>query len=137
MILPAPELPPTLPDVTGSFVERQDNTIIIESKSLDTGSVVSVLPANTKRQSGPRVEVVVTGETLIYRETTHPSERISAENQTIQQTVEQAMLDDLDFQSMMMVWGRKSGDRVIVEVLMYSDLASIKGAIFKDCKICP
>jgi hypothetical protein len=137
MILPAPELPATLPDVTGSFVERQDNMIVIETKSLETSSVVSVSPANTRRQSGPRVEVVITGKTLTFRETTHPSEPLSAENQTIQQTVEQATLEDLDSQSMLMVWGRKNGDRIIAEVLMYSDLVNIKSAIFEDCEICP
>jgi hypothetical protein len=137
MILPAPELPSTLPDVTGSFVERRDNTIIIETKSLETRNVVSVSPANERRQSGPSVEVVITGKTLIYRETTHPREPLSAENQTIQQTVEQTTLEDLDSQSMMMVWGRKSGDRIIADVLMYSDLVNIKSAIFEDCEICP
>jgi hypothetical protein len=83
------------------------------------------------------VEVVVSGETMIYRETTNPSEPLSAENQTIRQTVESATLDDLDARSMVMVWGRKSGDRVIAEVLMYSDLVAVKSAIFEDCEICP
>ena len=137
MIVPAPELPTTSPEVTGAFVERQDNTIIIETKSLETGSIVYVSPAGTKNQSGPQVEIIVTNETTIYRETTQPSQPLSAENQTIQQTVEQATLDDLDSQSMIMVWGRRSGDRMIAEVLMYSDMVAIKSAIFKDCEICP
>jgi hypothetical protein len=135
LILPAPELPTTLPEVTGPFVERQENTVIIETKSLQTDGMVPA--ANARSQSGPLVEVVVTAQTLIYRETTNPSEPLSAENQNIQQTVEPASLDELDARSMVMVWGRKSGDRVIAEVLMYSDLVAIKGAIFKDCEICP
>jgi hypothetical protein len=137
MILPALELPTTLLEVTGAFVERQDNTIIVETKSLETGGVVPVSSENAKSQTGPLVEVVVTGETMTYQETTQPDEPLSAENQTIQQTVEPATLDDLDSQSMMMVWGRKSGDRIIADVLMYSDLVAIKSAIFKDYEICP
>ena len=137
MIVPAPELPIILPEVTGPFVERQDNTIIVETKSLETGGIGAASSENAKSQRGPLVEVFVTGETLIYRETTQPSEPLSAENQTIQQTVEQDTLDNLDAQSMLMVWGRRSGDRIIAEVLMYSDLVAVKSAIFKDCEICP
>jgi hypothetical protein len=137
MIVPAPELPTILPEVTGAFVERQDNTMIVETKSLETGGVLSVSSENAKSQTGPLVEVVVTGETMIYRETTQPDEPLSSENQTIQQTVEQATLEELDSQSMLMVLGRRSGDRIIAEVLMYSDLVAVKSAIFKDCEICP
>ena len=137
MIVPAMELPTTLPELTGPFVERQDNMIIVETKSLQTDGMVSSSSSNTKSQSGPLVEVVVTGETLIYRETTNPSEPLSAENQTVHQTAEQATLDDLDSRSMVMVWGRKSGDRVIADVLMFSDVVSVKSAIFEDCEICP
>lgn len=137
MIVPAPELPITPPEVTGPFVERQDNTIIVETKSLGTGGIVSASPADTKNQSGPQVEVVVTNETIIYGETTNPSEPLSTENHTIQQTVKPATLDDLDSQAMLMVWGRKNGDRIIAQVLMYSDTVAIKSAIFEDCEICP
>ncbi len=71
--------------------------------------------------SGPKVEVVVTNETTIYRETTEFKEPSSSETQTIQQTVEELTLDELSSQSMVMVWGRKSGDRIIAEVLFYSN----------------
>jgi hypothetical protein len=133
IILPAPELPGTPPEITGAFIQRHDNTITVETKSLEAGSRVS----NSKNQNGPQVEVVVTSGTMIYRETTGPSEPFSAENQTVQQTVQEATLDDLDPQSMITVWGRKSGNRVVAEVLMYSNLTEIKRAIFEDCEICP
>lgn len=126
IILPAPEL-------TGAFLQRQDNTLTVEVKSLEAGGLVS----SSKSQSGPQVEVVVTGGTVIYQETTHPSEPFSAENQTVQQTVQRATLEDLDAQSMITVWGRKSGDRVVAEVLMVSNMAEIKRAIFEDCESCP
>jgi len=135
MIIIAPELPSTSPEVTGAFVKRQDNTITIETKSLEAGGLIA--DVDMKSQSGPQVEVVITSKTVIYRETTQPNEPLSVENQTIQQTVEQATLADLDSRSMVMVWGRKSGDRIVADVLMYSDIMMIKGAIFKDCEICP
>lgn len=137
LIVAASDLPTTPPEVTGPFITLQDNTIIVEMKSLEAKGIASSLPSSTRNQRGPQVEVVLTSETMIYRETTDPSEPLSAKNQTIHQTVEPATLDDLDSQSMIMVWGRKSGDRVIAEVLVYSDLVAVKSAIFEDCEICP
>ena len=136
-IVPAGELPQTSPEVTGSFVEQRDNSIIVESRSLHTGGAVAIPAAGTTREGGPRVEMVVTSGTIIYRETTQLSAPLSEENRTIQQTVEEASLEDLGARSMLMVWGRKSGDRITAEVLMYSDIVAIKGSIFEDCEICP
>ena len=136
-IVPAVELPTTSPEATGAFVERQDNTLIIETESLGANGVAVVSPTGGKNESGPLVEVVVTNETIIYRETTERSAPLSDGLQTIQQSVEVAALDDLDARSMVMVWGRKSGDRIIVEVLMYSNTEMIKRGLFEDCDICP
>jgi hypothetical protein len=137
MIVPAPELPATAPAVTGPFVDRQDNIIIVETKSLEAGGIGEVSSEHAKRQTDPRVEVFVSGKTAIYRETTNPSKPLSAENQTVVQTVETGKLDDLDSRAMVMVWGRKSGDRVIADLLLFSDLVAVKSAIFEDCEICP
>jgi hypothetical protein len=73
--------------------------------------------------TGDKVEVVVSNDTLIYRETTEfsgPSGPPKG-NETVQQTVEESTLDELNSQSMVTVWGRKSGDRIIAEVLFYSN----------------
>ena len=104
---------------------------------MEASGLALSLPVSTTNQRGSQVEVVLTGETMIYGETTDTSEPLSAKNQTIHQTIEPATLDDLDWQSMIVAWGRKSGDRVIAEVLVYSDLVAIKSAIFEDCEICP
>ena len=136
-ILPAIELPATSPAVTGPFIERQDNTITVETKSLNTGGA-GVVPASGKRsESGPRVEILITNETKIYRDTTQLAEPLSDGNQTIQQTVEEATLEEMDTQSTLRVWGRRSGLWIIAEVLIFSDMVAIKSAIFKDCEICP
>src|SRR5215211_8422987 len=36
-ITPAPELPATRADITGSLVERKDNTIVVQAVSFDSG----------------------------------------------------------------------------------------------------
>ena len=133
-IVPAEELPKTPPEVTGPFVERKDNTIIVSSVPLDAGGDGVVLENGggegksltpKDMPSGPKVEVVVTSETTIYRDTTKAS---SGEHETIQQTVGEGTLDDLNSQSMVRVWGRKSGDRIIAEVLFYSSPVVFKRA---------
>ena len=70
--------------------------------------------------SGPKVEVVVTSATIIYQDTTDFSQAHPGENTTIQETVGEGTLDDLNSDSMIRVWGRRSGDRVIAEILYYS-----------------
>jgi hypothetical protein len=121
-ILPAAELPTTPPEVEGLFVERQDNTIIVEDDQ-PVGDPVSGSPVGLG--GGPKFEVVVTAETLIYHDITQPPTRRPTGNdpQTIQQIVEKGTLDDLiTSQSLVMAWGRKSGDRIIAEVMVYLDL---------------
>lgn len=135
-VIPAEELPKTSPEVTGLFIERQDNTIVISSiplKAGDGGGMVvessggeAVAGTRIDENSGPKVEVVVTNETIIYRETTDIGKPQPGENQTVQQTVEESTLDELNTQSMVTVWGRKSGDRIIAEVLFYSNPVMIK-----------
>jgi len=128
-ILSAEELPKTQPEVSGLFVERQDNIIFVQASQPndDIRGVEVGSPADVG--GGPKVEVVITTETIIHHDTTHlPSKRPTIDNNPpIQQTVEDGTLDDLnDSQSLVMVWGRKSGDRIIAEVLVYSNPAYLQ-----------
>jgi hypothetical protein len=131
---PATELPKTKPDVIGQFSERQDNTIIVSSFSMEAGGggvVISVnksdgdedggeeVAGSPMNNEGPKVEVVVTSETILYKDTTEPPAP-SGGNQTVQQTVGEGTLDDLTSNSFITVWGRKSGDRIIADVILYS-----------------
>ena len=132
-ITPAPELPTTQPEVTGLFVERKDNSIIVSSIPMKGGGGGGVVistgggdsgPSTSGGPSsdGPKVEVVVTNETTIYLETTQPSgPPTSGEEVVLQQTVAEGSLDDLTSQSFVTVWGRKSGDRIIAEVVFISN----------------
>jgi len=137
-LLPAKELPKTEPEVTGSFVERNDNTIVVASAAMETsrGGVVVDSHNNedgdepslkTKEMpSGPMVEVVVTSETVILRDTTDFSSAQPGGTTTVQETVGEGTLDDLNTDSMLRVWGRKNGDRVIAEVLFYASPVVIR-----------
>jgi hypothetical protein len=134
-IIPAEELPKTQPEVIGLFVERQDNTIVVSSLPLNAGKGGAVVQSSggevvagskVDENSGPKVEIVVTNETIIYRETTQIGKPQPGENQTVQQTVEESTLDQLNSDSMVTVWGRKSGDRIIAEVLFYSNPVMFK-----------
>lgn len=135
-IVPAEELPKTPPEVMGLFVERKDKTIVVQSVSLKAGGggmVVekggggeAVAGSPVDMNSGPKVEIVITNETTIFRETTEFSGPRPDETETIQQTVEESTLDELNSQSMVQVWGRKSGDRIIAEVLFYSNPVMFK-----------
>ena len=119
-ILPAEELPKTEPEVSGVFIERQDNIIFVETDPPHAGSGVSGSPVGIG--GGQKFEVVVTTETIIYHETTQiPAERPTGDDpRVLQETVVEGTLDDLiNSQSLVKVWGRKNGERIIAEVLVY------------------
>ncbi len=127
-ILPAKELPQTPADVRGIFDHRQDNSIFV-----GTGNVQMSVMKDSSGQvhtsashSGPVVEVVVTTQTTIYHDTT--MEQFNGpppSGQKIQQVVEPGSLADIGQSSSITVWGRKSGDRYIADVLVYTSPAFI------------
>ena len=130
-ITPAAELPTNQPEAHGLFVERSDNSIILSSISMDAGGGGGVVVADgpgeamagsPMENNGPKVEVIISNETTIYLETTQPpSAPTAGETQVWQQTVAEGSLDDLTSQSFVTVWGRKTGDRVIAEILFISN----------------
>jgi hypothetical protein len=131
-ITPAPELPTIEPETRGLFVERKDNSIILATISMDKGGGGVVVQAgggdgesfagSPVDNNGPKVEVVTTSETVVYLETTQPPRPPSSgENVVLQQTVAEGSLDDLTSQSFVTVWGRKSSDRIIAEVVFISN----------------
>jgi hypothetical protein len=125
-ILPAEELPTTRPEAEGLFVERQDNTIIVEDDQ-PVGDPASGSPVGIG--GGPKLEVVITAETLVYHDTTQPPARrpTGDDPRVIQQTMEEGTLDNLiPSQSLIRVWGRKSGDRIFAEVMVYIDLVTFQ-----------
>ncbi len=123
-IQPAKELPQTRPDVEGIFDHRQDNSIFV-----GTGNVAMTVQkdkfGNVKTSSshtGPVVEVVVTTQTVIYKDVTDQqfTDKPPVSGQRMQQVVEPGSLDEIGQSSNIMIWGRKTGDRFIAEILVYS-----------------
>ncbi len=119
-IKPAEELPDTQPNEAGMFVERKDNSIFI-----GTGEVNVVARAEPGQEpqidssfSGPKVEVVISSETVVYKDTT----KLDPENPgaQVQQTVELSTIDEMTEQSSITVWGRKAGDRMIADIIVFS-----------------
>lgn len=119
-IAPAVELPPTQPNEIGMFVERKDNSLFIGTGEIDlrVEAAPGEEPQVDSNYSGPKVEVVISSETVIYKDTTElDPENPGAE---VQQTVELSTIDDITEQSSIMVWGRKAGDRIIADVIVFS-----------------
>ncbi len=112
-IQPAEELPLASADVGGMFDHRQDNSIFVSTGKITTG---------------PTVEVVVTSQTTIYYDVTFRQfTGRPPQGQKIQQVVEPGSLDGIGQDSAILVWGRKTGDRFIADVLVYEPPAfSIK-----------
>ena len=121
-IQPAKELPQTPADVDGIFDHRQDNSIFVgtgnfnvrvqadKSGKVETGS----------HYDGPLIEVVVTSQTKVYEDVTMQQfNRSPPEGQKIQQVLETGSLDNLVESSGITVWGKKTGDRVIANILVY------------------
>ena len=118
-IEPAKELPATEPDEAGIYVERKDNSVFI-----GTGDVTVRAKAEPGQEpeidsnfTGPKVEVVISGNTVVYKDTTE----LDPENPgaQVQQTVELSTIDEITQQSSVTVWGRKAGDRIIADVVVF------------------
>lgn len=123
-IQPAKELPHTPADIRGVFDHRQDNSIFI-----GTGRVTVSVGTNDQTgevqtvsdHDGPTVEVVVTAQTVVYCDVTMKQfNGPPPEGQKIQQVLEPGSLDDIGQASMITVWGKKTGDRLIADVLVYT-----------------
>jgi hypothetical protein len=134
-VTPAPELPTAKADVTGLFVERKDNAIFVSALSMNAGGKGFVLQTgggdgeqsvSGPKPDGPKKEVVITAETTIYLENTKFPEPKPGEDQIVQQSVTEGSLDDLSTQSFVTVWGRKSGDRIIADIVLISNPVMFK-----------
>jgi hypothetical protein len=76
--------------------------------------------------SGVKVEVILTSQTIIYQDVTEILEPVNGEIPGLQQAAAEGMLDDLSPDSFVTVWGRRSGDRIISDVLFYSNPKMLK-----------
>ncbi len=121
-IQPAKELPQTPADAKGLFDHRQDNSIFVGTGNVkmmaqkdQSGNVTT-----SATHDGPVVEVVVTPQTIVYRDVTMNQFNGQPPNGKTQQVVEPGNADDISQNTTMTVWGKKTGDRIIADVLVYT-----------------
>lgn len=117
----AKELPQTPADVRGVFVQRKDNSIFV-----GTGVVISRVQqdqggnvTSSSTHDGPTVEVVVTPQTIVYRDVTSRQFNGQPPSGKIQQVVEPGSLDEVGKDSLIHAWGKKTSDRIIADVIVY------------------
>ncbi len=120
--IPAKELPQTPADVRGVFDHRKDNSIIA-----GTGVIISDVQkdqngnvTSSSTYSGPTVEVVVTPQTIVYRDVTNQQFNGQPPSGKIPHVLEPGSLDDVGKDSLIHAWGKKTGDRLIADVLVYT-----------------
>jgi len=126
----APELPSPRPDVSGIFVRREGDVIVVGTGAIEAELEVTVVsdepPQRTVRlsHSGPEVEVVVNADTAVYREDTAMPDLDDVEGDeiTIQQEVTRVASLDVGEATELQVWGQRQGDHVVAEVLAYRNV---------------
>ena len=129
-MIPAPELPQTDPEMTGAFSYLEDNSLfitdmggmgmIVSSSSGEGPSGGEVMQSNSNESDSPPVEVVVTRDTVIYMDATQPPSP-GSEVVTVQQIVAPGTIDEIGENSIITVWGVRTGDRIVADVLLYSN----------------
>jgi hypothetical protein len=123
----ATELPAADPDAVGLVVKREDNTISIGTHVVKFHTVRDASGQIVNREAGydgPVIAVVITHDTLIYRDVTPIGQGQPAGNGVIQQTVQTSSLDEIDQQTLLQVWGERQGDRIVARVLLIMSLPS-------------
>lgn len=122
-IVPAKELPTTPPDSIGLFARRGDQSVVVSESS--GGRVMMMVDESGKVSSqtdgaSRETEVVVTADTVIYRDATQPDPDNLPADGKIRQKVEVGTLDEIGENSFVSAWGERRGDRLIARVILYS-----------------
>lgn len=120
-LIPAPEIPQTAPDLVGSAVRAEANSLMVMEGSPE---LVAVKPGKNgevimeSQHAGIVWEVLVTQDTRMYLDTTFDEPNPPKEG-SIQQRVQPAALSQLQSGGRISVWGEKRGERLVAEVILY------------------
>ena len=131
-ILPAPELPDEPSAAFGILQSREDNTLIVGTGNIDLEVDIEVNPDTGQESTslipttdGPVLEVVLTPDTIIYRDVTdlslQPGQE-SGEREVVQQVRQVDSPDEITGNLELEVWGERRGDRIVATVLVYGPL---------------
>jgi hypothetical protein len=120
-LIQSDELPETEPQTMGVFAERKDNIIIVAPadsiRIMAPGPNQQGEPVMEADYVGDKVEVVISKDTTIYRDVT-PMGPENADKDILQ-IVELSTIDAISPQSVISVWGRKAGDRILADVILF------------------
>jgi hypothetical protein len=117
------ELPDRAPDVTGMMQKVENNSIFVGSTSGPVGIMIKKegdqVDVGVEGDTGPTVEVVVTKETLMFKDvTTLSMVHGDTPPDKVKQEIAPATLDELEGQALIVAWGERKGDRLIAEVVL-------------------
>jgi hypothetical protein len=117
----AEELPESPADVVGNFARREDNSIFVYDMG---GSEVIVTDGSIESDKFTEIEVVVTSDTTVYEDVTQESFDGPPASGTyqVQQKVKSGSVDEIEDNSIVVVWGERRGDRVVAHVLVYQSM---------------
>jgi hypothetical protein len=110
--------------VSGVLVQRQDNRLLVGTGNAAYQEGIGEdgrLQAGT-RFDGPEVEVVVTANTLLYRdesEVTIQDDGTSLKREAVSPA---ASLEEMGALAFIRAWGSRRGDRVTATVLVFESL---------------
>ncbi len=120
-----PELPKERPITFGLFLRRQDNSLFLGTGNIEIKVEVTNGDASlSAKNDGPEVEVVVTGDTIVYEDITEapiigPEDVEKGEMVVPKKARRVDNLDGLGEKMTIRVWGEKTGDRIIARVIYY------------------
>ena len=124
VILPAEGLPKRPSEAGGVLVRQVDNSYFVGTGSISVNvSTVNGETSTAVDHSGPEIEVVANHDTQFYRDVTKVSfTAAESKEQTLHQEIvlvekPEPMPAGATFQT----WGEKSGDRVIADIIVYSE----------------
>jgi hypothetical protein len=109
---PDKRLPADQPTASGQLHHRRDNALYLSQFPKTAGTVYL-----DQVDEWPIVEVVVTSDTMVYRDVTDLSS--SHEGGSVQQVVAPSSADEIDEGSSLLVWGELRGERLIADVIQY------------------
>jgi hypothetical protein len=115
--IPAEQLPQTPPEVFGLFVRQEDNSLFLGTGGISVDSGANGEAVVT--YDGPVLEVVITTRTKLFREI---PPLLSLDE--IHQKVVEGKINELNETMRLTIWGRKTADRLIADVLLYSSALS-------------
>ena len=132
-IIPAAELPPEEAAAFGIVLNHQDDVLTVGTGAIELAVEVKVDAATGQEQTsvvpstnGPELEVVLTHDTLLYRDIT------DVEGQTPDESGEVTIIQEIrpvtdsgaiEEQMEVQVWGERRGDRIVADVLVFGLLA--------------